>query len=224
MFLDLHVHTSFSFDCLSPPEKVLLAAKRKGLDGLAVTDHDTIEGALEVRDRNRDRDFVVIVGCERLTDGGDIIGLFLEEEISSRNALDVIREIHEQGGLALLPHPFHGRSPRDEIANAVDLLEVFNARTTAECNRQARALADRLGKVSVCSSDAHFVSDVGTCRVLLEGTEPRAALLRGVRRLDTRYTPRYKTTASQIIKAWKRGNYRAMPVQLARMMKHLVAG
>jgi len=224
MFLDLHVHTSFSFDSLSSPEKVLRAAKQKGLDGLAVTDHDTIEGALEVRDRNRDHDFVVIVGCEKSTEAGDIIGLFLQKEIRSYKALEVIAEIHEQGGVALLPHPFHGRSPRDEVANAVDLLEVFNARTSPESNRKAVALADRLGKTAICSSDAHFVSDIGTCRVLLEDTDPRAALLRGARRLDTCYSPRYKTSASQIIKAWKCRKYGSIPVHLTRMVKRLVAG
>lgn len=224
MFLDLHVHTSFSFDSMSSPEEVLRAAKRKGLDGLAVTDHDTIQGALETRDRNRDPDFVVIVGCEKSTDAGDIIGLFLREEIRSRKALEVIHEIHEQGGLALLPHPFHGRPPRDEVVDAVDLVEVFNARTSPENNQKALALANRLGKVSVCSSDAHFVSDVGACRVLVEDTDPRAALLGGARALHIRYTPRYKTSASQIIKAWKRGNYKAIPIHFASMMKRVVAG
>jgi predicted metal-dependent phosphoesterase TrpH len=224
MLLDLHVHTSFSFDSFSSPDGVLRSAKRAGLDGLAVTDHDTIDGALETRERNRDRDLIVIVGCEKSTDAGDIIGLFLREAIRSRAALEVIREIHEQGGLALLPHPFHGRSPRDDVVAAVDLLEVFNARTSADDNDKARALADRLGKRAVCSSDAHFASDVGTCRVLVDGADPRTALLRGARALHTRYTPRYKTSASQIIKAWKRGNYTAIPVQCASMIKRVVAG
>src|SRR5262249_26452996 len=96
MFVDLHVHTCFSFDSLSSPDEVLRSAKRAGLQGVAVTDHDTIKGALETRARNHDSDFVVIVGCEKATDAGDMIGLFLREEIRSYRALDVIDEIHEQ--------------------------------------------------------------------------------------------------------------------------------
>lgn len=224
MFLDLHIHTHFSHDCLSSPAALLRTAKRKGLDGIAVTDHDTVRGALETRDRNRDPDFHVIVGCEIATDAGDIIGLFLKEEIVSRKALEVIQEIHRQGGLALLPHPFQGRSPREDLVQAVDLLEVFNARLRPEGNQKALELATRLGKPGVCGSDAHFLSDVGTCRIQLEDTDARSALLRGAGALHTGYSPRYKTSVSQIIKAWRHRNYKDLPYHLARMMKRLMLG
>jgi predicted metal-dependent phosphoesterase TrpH len=164
----------------------------------------------------------VIVGCEIATDAGDIIGLFLKEEIRSRVALDVIREIHEQAALALLPHPFHKRPPREDVVNAVDLLEVFNARSSPEGNRRAQELATRLGKPSVCASDAHFLSDVGTCRVYLEGRDTRTALLTGATVLHTGYSPRYKAPASQIIKAWRRGRYQDIPMHAASMMKRVL--
>jgi predicted metal-dependent phosphoesterase TrpH len=222
MRLDLHLHTCYSPDSASSPEAVLATAKRKGLNGVAITDHDTLRGALETRDRNRDPAFQVIVGCEFTTDSGDIIGLFVKEAISSRRALDVIAQIHAQGGLALLPHPFHARPPREEVVQAVDLLEVFNARSSPDGNRRARELADRLQKPAVCGSDAHFVSDVGTCSVSLEDGDIRKALLGGPRTLETRYSPRYKAPASQVIKAWKQGNYRRIPFDTARMLKRLV--
>lgn len=225
MLFDLHIHTRFSPDCLSAPEDVLEKAKRRGLNGIAITDHDTIRGGLETRDRNRDPDFHVIVGSEIKTEAGDVIGLFLKKEISSRIALDVVREIHEQEGLALLPHPFRGgRSPREDVAEAVDLFEVFNARTRPESNRRAGELAGRLGKLTVCASDAHFASDVGTCSVLLEGADIRSALLRGPRVLNTGYTPPYKMSASQVVKAFRSGNYAGMPSHAARMVKRLIWG
>jgi predicted metal-dependent phosphoesterase TrpH len=224
MFLDLHIHTCFSYDCLSSPDDVLIAAKLKGLDGIAVTDHDTIRGALETRKRNSDPGFLVIIGAEIATDAGDIIGLFLKEEIYSRSAADVVREIHEQEGLALLPHPFYGGTPRADIVRTVDLIEVFNARTSPGNNEQAAELARRERKVGVCASDSHFKSDVGTCGNLLDDIDTRAALLRGPRSLRTRYTRRYKLPASQIIKAWKTGHYSHIPFNALRIMKRIAIG
>jgi hypothetical protein len=218
MFLDLHVHTRFSPDSVSSPDRLLDVAKRRGLHGLAITDHESIRGALVTRDRNRDPDFHVIVGCEVATEAGDIIGLFLTDEIRSRVALEVISEIHEQGGLALLPHPFQRRPPPESVAAAVDLVEVFNARSSPESNRRAQELAGRLGKPAICASDAHFVSDVGTCRVFVDGAG-RTALLGGARALHTGYTRRYKTAASQMIKAWATGNYRAVALHAASTLK-----
>lgn len=222
MFLDLHVHTRYSPDSLSSPEALLQEAKRKGLNGIAVTDHETIRGGLEVRDRNRDADFHVIVGSEIKTEAGDVIGLFLEREIRTRRALDVIQEIHEQGGLALLPHPFRGRPPREDVVEAVDFLEVFNARLQPERNLQAQELAVRLGKPSVCGSDAHFSSDVGTCRLGLYGSDIRSALPGAV--LHTGYSPPFKTSASQVIKAWRSGDYSGIPYHAARLMKRIFWG
>ena len=218
MFLDLHVHTRFSPDSASSPDKLLEAAKRKGLNGIAVTDHETIRGALITRERNRDRDFHVIVGCEVATDAGDIIGLFLTDEIRSRVALEVIREIHEQRGLALLPHPFQRRPPPENVAVAVDLVEVFNARSSPESNKRAQELASRLGKPAICASDAHFVSDVGTCRILVDDAS-RPALLSGGKTLHTGYSRRYRTAASQMIKAWTTGNYKALTIHAASTLK-----
>jgi predicted metal-dependent phosphoesterase TrpH len=222
MLLDLHLHTRFSPDCLSAPDDVLSAAKQKGLSGIAVTDHDELQGAFEVRDRNRDASFEVIVGCEITTEAGDIIGLFLKERVKSRRPLDVIGEIHAQGGLALLPHPFHRRPPREEIVRAVDLLEVFNARSSPEENRRAEELATRTGKPAVCGSDAHFPSDIGTCKVFVEGTDTRAALLHGTRVLNRAYSPRYRTSASQVIKAWRHGRYLDIPKYSASVIRRFL--
>ena len=222
MRLDLHVHTRFSADCLSSPEALLEMARRKGLNGVAVTDHDTIRGGLAARDRNRDPDFHVIVGSEVKTDAGDVIGLFLEKEVLSKNALEVIAEIHSQGGLALLPHPFRGRPPREDVGAAVDLIEVFNARTKPERNQQAQELANQLRKPSVSCSDAHFLSDLGTCAVIVEGPDIRSTLLRGPRTLDTGYTPAYKMSASQVVKAFRSGNYAGIPYHGAKLMKRLI--
>lgn len=223
MLLDLHVHSGFSPDCLSSPAALLRAARKRGLDAIAVTDHDTIQGGLAVSALNRDPTFNVIIGCEVTTEAGDIIGLFLRREIRSHKALDVIAAIHEQGGLALLPHPFHPRPPRHDVASAVDLIEVFNARVAPAANEQAYDLAARLGKISVCGSDAHFLSDVGRCRVLAEGSDARTALLSGIKRLETNYTRLYKTAASQAIKAWRQRKYGKIPFHVASTIRRFIS-
>lgn len=224
MLLDLHVHSRFSPDCLSSPDALLEAARRHGLNGIAVTDHNTVRGGLETRDRNRDPDFHVIVGSEVKTDAGDVIGLFLEKEVASQGVLEVIDEIHAQGGLALLPHPFRGRIPRDAVATAVDLIEVFNSRTEPDGNRKAQELAARLGKPQVSCSDAHFVSDLGGCSVAVEGAVVRTALLQGRGTLRIGYTQAYKMSASQIVKSFRSGHYSGIPYHGARMVKRIIWG
>ena len=154
--IDFHVHSFFSFDSLTAPREILRKARVKGLNGVAVTDHDTIEGGLATARLNTDPDFLVIVGAEYTTEVGDIIGLFLSHEIASREPSELIKNIHDQQGLVLLPHPFHGHRLPSEIVEKVDIVEVFNARETPENNQKALTFAKRLNKPGLCGSDAHL--------------------------------------------------------------------
>ena len=97
MIFDLHIHSKYSFDSISEPKKIIKVAKNMGLNGVAITDHNTTKGGLEAKKINRDHDFLVIVGSEISTEIGDITGLFLSEEIKSRNSMEVIEEIKKQG-------------------------------------------------------------------------------------------------------------------------------
>ncbi|HQE50405.1 MAG TPA: PHP domain-containing protein, partial [Fervidobacterium sp.] len=154
--IDLHIHSKYSFDSLLSPRTILKVAKKKGLTGIAVTDHNTIRGGLEVRKINKDRDFTVIVGSEIQTDIGDIIGLCVNEEIKSRISIEVIEEIKDQGGYVVLPHPFRGHKLNQYIIELSDAVEVFNGRSTAEENFKALELAKRYNKPFTAGSDAHF--------------------------------------------------------------------
>lgn len=148
-------------------------AKRKGLNGVAVTDHNTIRGGLEVA-KYAEPGFHVIVGSEIRTEIMDIIGLFLNEEIKSTDPFEVIDEIKRQGGVTVLPHPFRPspvfhRSSRGvplEIAGKVDAIEVFNARALATYNEEALLLARKLNKPMVAGSDAHFYPEIGNGKTL----------------------------------------------------------
>ena len=216
MILDLHVHSKYSFDSFSKPKNILSTAKKKHLNGIAITDHNTIKGAIEAREINRDRNFLIIIGAEISTEIGDIIGLFLQEEIKSRNSIKVIEEIHRQRGITVLPHPYKnkGHQLNEEIVKRIDAIEVFNSRTTKKNNSKAKELAERYKKPIIAGSDAHFCSEIGACKVIFKSTDVKNEILQGRVALKTKYTPLYLESASQIIKSVKSGKYNKIPLQL----------
>ncbi len=177
--LDLHTHSRHSHDSLTRPRDIVRHAKARGLTGVAITDHGTIAGALEAKRLNDDPTFEVIIGCEVASDAGDIIGLFLTDEIAARSAASVVDEIHGQGGIAVLPHPFRSRPPKDEIARRVDAIEAFNSREGHASNSRALELAQRLGKAAVCGSDAHFGFEIGSCRLIVEEGDTLTGIVAG---------------------------------------------
>ena len=158
---DLHIHTRYSFDSPTEPLTIVETAIKKGLDFIAVTDHATIRGGLETLERAKGTGLQVIVGAEIKTEKDDIIGLFLKEELKNRKAGDVIDEIHQQGGLAVFPHPFKKelRLTPEEIQK-IDAIEV-NGRLSRAQNEKAVNLAREYNKPLVGGSDAHFFWEIG---------------------------------------------------------------
>lgn len=195
-FIDLHCHTSASFDSLADPAKVARAAAARGLTHLVVTDHDRIDGALRARDA-APAGLTVIIGTEIRTADGDLIGAFLEAPVSGgRPAIDTIATIREQGGLVGIPHPFdrfRGSLLRDArmaaLAPLVDWVEVHNARLVGAGNERAAAFAAEHGRPGVAVSDAHTIIEVGIAYTVLDGDPstpagmlaalPAAELVRG---------------------------------------------
>jgi predicted metal-dependent phosphoesterase TrpH len=173
LIFDLHIHSKYSGDCTMEPATILKVAKKKGLDGLAVTDHLTIKGGIETRKLNNDPNFLVIVGSEVETDDkADLIGLFLKDDIESTNTADVITEIKAQGGLVLWAHPFRfGKNLfSGDVIPQVDLIEGFNSKTSASRNALAQQLAREYGKPIIGASDAHQAFEIGNGRTLIRDT------------------------------------------------------
>jgi len=189
MKLDLHVHSRHSHDSLASIPSILKAAKRRGLDGFAITDHGTIKGSIEAAELGRRGDLVVITGAEISTDAGDLIGLFLTDQPKSTTAADLIDEVHGQGGIVVLPHPLRGHRLTDDLLSAVDALEVLNSRESDDSNRAALDLAKRARKPCVGGSDAHFCIEVGTCRTEVESDDIRKEILGGRTRLELKRLP-----------------------------------
>jgi predicted metal-dependent phosphoesterase TrpH len=193
-FIDLHCHTSSSFDSLASPGAVVRAAASRGLTHLAVTDHDRIDGALRARDAAPD-EFEVIVGEEIKTADGDLVAIFIENAIPpGMSAVETIAAIREQGGLVGIPHPFDrtrgygqksGADPA-AIAGAVDWVEIYNARVIgSSANEKAALFAREYSLPGLCASDSHTVFEVGVSYNIVQGDPStpaglKAALLSGV--------------------------------------------
>ena len=169
--IDLHLHTDWSHDCSIPTEDLLDQAGEIGLGGIAITDHNVFGGALEAIELARGRDLVVIAGEEVKTDNqGEVIGLFLEEEIPRGMPFaDTIAAIREQGGLVYLPHPFDRLHAIPDPATIhrhlaeIDVFEVFNARLLRDSfNDEALRFARKYRLLQGAGSDAHVLQGIGT--------------------------------------------------------------
>jgi predicted metal-dependent phosphoesterase TrpH len=160
LYLDLHIHSHYSKDSLQSPRRIIEASLKKGLSGIAIVDHDTISGGLEAKEVNK-TNLEIIVGIEIKTEFGDVVGLFLEKEVYSRNFFSLVQEIKDQGGLVMLPHPFKKHRLEPEFLKEIDLIEVFNARLNKSLNDKAQDLAEEQKLPVVAGSDAHFHWEIG---------------------------------------------------------------
>ena len=167
MRADFHMHTHFSPDSEMSPEQLVERCVRVGLDCVAVTDHNTIEGALEVQ---RIAPFKVIIGEEINSSAGEITGLFLKEAVPrDLSPLETVDLIKGQGGLVSMPHPYDRfrRSvitPQgiEEALPYVDIVEIFNSRNNLDAdNRKAVELAESHGLLTSGVSDAHSPIELG---------------------------------------------------------------
>ncbi|HWQ19189.1 MAG TPA: PHP domain-containing protein [Methanotrichaceae archaeon] len=183
MKYDLHIHSRRS-DGAIQPEKVVEVARARGLDGIAITDHNTIRGSLDAK-KAETPDFEVIIGSEIATRGGDLIGLFLHEEIKSRGFAEAISEIHEQDGIAIIPHPFDvlrpsSSRPSENEAILADAIEVLNSRCLLRRdNDRAMNLARKLNLGMTAGSDAHLGREIGNAGIITDASDLRKAIRSG---------------------------------------------
>jgi predicted metal-dependent phosphoesterase TrpH/glycosyltransferase involved in cell wall biosynthesis len=186
---DLHMHTEHSHDCAVPVEALLDHAEAIGLGAIAVTDHNVFSGAREAVELARDRDLVVIPGEEVKTDAGEVIGLFLSEEIPRGMSMgDTIAAIRDQGGVVYLPHPFDrlhtipDPSTLHRHLAEIDVFEVYNARLLFEgMNDEALRFARKYNLTMGAGSDAHVLQGVGTGLVRMRAFETPEEFLRSLR-------------------------------------------
>jgi predicted metal-dependent phosphoesterase TrpH len=168
---DLHMHTSWSHDCSIEVDELLDHAEAEGLGAIAVTDHNVFGGALEAVEKARGRKLIVIPGEEvKTADQGEVIGLFLKEEIPRGMSFgETVEAIRAQKGIVYLPHPFDRMHAIPEPATIhrhlaeIDVLEIYNARLLFEgYNDEAERFARKYNLLAGAGSDAHVLAGVGT--------------------------------------------------------------
>lgn len=180
--VDLHLHSRWSHDSGTSLDQLVARCREVGLDHIALTDHNTAEGALRLHELHP---ALGIVGEEVRTTEGEVVGLFLERSIPRGLRPErVLDEIHEQGGLTYLVHPFDrfraSWAPHRvaELADRIDIIEVYNAWSSARDNEAAARICSELGKVAATGSDAHHPRELGLSWMEMEAFEGPADFLR----------------------------------------------
>ncbi len=168
--IDVHVHTHYSYDSLITPEELVYYAKKRGLDGVAITDHDRIDGALKIA---KETDLSVIPGIEVSSIKGHIIGLNVQEQIPRRLTVEeTVDKIHEAGGIAIASHPitFFKESLGEHITSSFDAVEVINASAIpfGYAVKHNQKLASKLGITRVAGSDAHYAPEIGCAYTIID--------------------------------------------------------
>jgi predicted metal-dependent phosphoesterase TrpH len=183
--IDLHMHTSHSWDCATDPEALLHVAREVGLTAVAVTDHNEISGALACAELADEYGIQVIVGEEVKTSQGEVIGLFLTERIEPGLTWhETIARIRAQDGLVYVPHPFDRLHTIPDVhllrdtLDEIDAFETYNARLPFDqYNRDAERFARKYNLVEGAGSDAHVVQGLGTAAVHMPAWDDKESFL-----------------------------------------------
>ena len=208
MKYDLHSHSKYSSDGILDPKKIIKVAVKKGLDGIAVTDHNTIKGGLKAKQYETDN-FKVIVGSEVMTSKGEIIGLFLSEEIKSNDFYEVINEIKAQNGIVVLPHPFdewrYASFPDEKDVKYINNIEIFNSRCIKDkYNKNAGKFAKKYKLGATGGSDAHFANEIGHAGIIIETDDIYEAILKNNLQVFGRTSTNLNHVFTKVLKTWRK--------------------
>lgn len=185
---DFHIHTNYSFDCNLTPDRIISRCLEVGINCIAIADHDSIGGALEIQGL---APFPVIVAEEILTPQGEIIGMFLKELVpSGLPIVEAIAQIKAQDALVCLPHPFDmvrglrlDNKSLEALAKQIDIVEVFNARSTLlRSTTKAQAFASKYGIPVTAGSDAHTANEIGSTYVEMPEFNGKDGFLQALRK------------------------------------------
>ncbi|MDQ1371743.1 MAG: hypothetical protein QG582_658 [Candidatus Thermoplasmatota archaeon] len=186
MRFDLHVHSRYSRDASAQPSVILRRAKQMGLSGLAVTDHNSIDGSFEARSLAKSEGILVVSGLEVSTSEGHVLAYGVRELIPrGLSAAETVDRVRDAGGIAVAAHPMRFPSGVGlEAAENVrfDALEVLNGGSSSRANAAALKLSDRLSRPKTGGSDAHRLDEVGRSYTVMEGVFTEDQVLDAIRK------------------------------------------
>lgn len=210
MKFELHCHSHYSkgskipWEGIASPRDIIRFAKKNGLSGVAITDHDTIQSWKEAASEARKLGIIFIQGEEISTANGHTIALGINEPIPSGLSVEeTVEKIHEQGGLAVAPHPFDLKG--DGLKNKMektDVIEVFNALNIDKISNWFTGIkAKNLGKPLISGSDAHTKETIGLASNVIEAHDVDS-LIKQIKRGNVEFERNYMT--SKMIVEWTR--------------------
>lgn len=166
-----HVHTSASHDSLLDIKTIIDFCVKSHVQLLAITDHDSFENTNDYESLCRNSGIKLIKGVEYTSDAGDIIGLFINSFHPHHDCNAILRDIREQGGISVIPHPYVGHKLDLIDFDLVDCLEIFNPRCGEVANNKACALAKRLNKAELVAGDVHLRSELKLAKNVFTGNK-----------------------------------------------------
>lgn len=185
MRLDLHAHSRYSPDSKLDPVEIAKVARGRGVDGVAITDHNAVEGARKAWEWGRDNGVLVVRGTEVSTSHGHVLAYGVTEPLPrDRSARDTVEAVLALGGVPVAAHPYRfwsGLGEGETVASPFPAYEVQNARTLRGGNARARALAAARRVGGTGGSDAHFYDEVGRAVTVVDGASSEAEVLEALR-------------------------------------------
>jgi len=182
----MHIHTKYSYDAFITPKDLVNYSKKRGLDGVAITDHDTIDGLSEF---SKIAGLLVIPGVEMTTSQGHILALNVSTLFESGLSLaETIDQIHDAGGLAVVAHPrafFKGIS-EEQLDKSFDAIEVINASAVpfSLSVRRNRKVAANLNLPQIGGSDAHQGPEIGMAYTIIDAEKNIDAVIKAIKNFD----------------------------------------
>jgi len=181
--IDLHVHTCYSYDAVTTLEEVITYSKKRGLDGVAITDHDILLGALKLLQKSK---ILVIPGIEITALGGHVIALNITKSIPPKLDLsETVQRIHAAGGIAVAAHPISiHKSTLSQQITSYDAIEVINSAAVpfSFSTYLSRKLAARLNLPQTAGSDSHYAPEIGAAYTIVEADPDADEIIQAIKR------------------------------------------
>jgi predicted metal-dependent phosphoesterase TrpH len=174
--IDLHIHSKYSEDAMGSPKEIIKILIKKGLNGMAITDHNSLEGSLKAK-KIAPKNFTVIPGIEISTNDGHLIALDIQEPIKRGQSVEeTLEKIIDLGGTPIVPHLYRNMSgikkeKLDKIYKKISSIEVFNACSLPQTNLKTAKLARKLNLGGTGGSDSHEPEYAGNGYTIVNSTD-----------------------------------------------------